>query len=286
MITDNNLLLADDNQNTSLVEQGFIKLMTWLHKQKQFTVEMLKKKEVKDFINATKDHLIKGIDKGIEKTQISDTLRNKLEESAGVFSSFKTFHEMNEAAGLLYTENGEIKPFEQFSNDVRKLNNSYNKQYLKAEYGFAVGSAQMATKWEKFSKKGNRYYLQYRTENDDLVRPEHRKLHNTTLPIDDPFWRKYYPPNGWGCRCDAVLVLKSKYTLSDSKEAIKIGDEATAGKHSEMFRFNPGIEQAAYPAYNGYTIKTCAACSKAGYPNAVNPKNELCKACKLIRKIK
>ncbi len=31
----------------------------------------------------------------------------------------------------------------------------------------------------------------------DRVRDSHRLLHNTTLPIDDPFWDSYIPPLGW-----------------------------------------------------------------------------------------
>ncbi|MCH4828902.1 hypothetical protein EJB19_004110 [Flavobacterium columnare] len=29
------------------------------------------------------------------------------------------------------------------------------------------------------------------------------------LPKDDPFWQKYYTPNGWRCRCHVVEVLAS-----------------------------------------------------------------------------
>jgi hypothetical protein len=28
--------------------------------------------------------------------------------------------------------------------------------------------------------------------------------HGVILPIDHPWWRTHYPPNGWNCRCTAV----------------------------------------------------------------------------------
>lgn len=39
---------------------------------------------------------------------------------------------------------------------------------------------------------------------DSLVhREEHEILEGTILPKDDPFWDEWYPPNGWGCNCNA-----------------------------------------------------------------------------------
>lgn len=35
-------------------------------------------------------------------------------------------------------------------------------------------------------------------------RPEHQKLNGLTLPAKHPFWKRYYPPNGWGCQCYVV----------------------------------------------------------------------------------
>ena len=35
-------------------------------------------------------------------------------------------------------------------------------------------------------------------------RPEHVKLDGLTLPAKHPLWKRYYPPNGWGCQCYVV----------------------------------------------------------------------------------
>ncbi|KAF5057826.1 Phage Mu protein F like protein [anaerobic digester metagenome] len=32
-------------------------------------------------------------------------------------------------------------------------------------------------------------------------RPHHVKLDGLILPAEHPFWKKHYPPNGWGCHC-------------------------------------------------------------------------------------
>lgn len=49
-------------------------------------------------------------------------------------------------------------------------------------------------------------YLRYEGILDSKIRPQHRRWHGTILPVDHPWWRTHYPPNGWKCRCDAVAV--------------------------------------------------------------------------------
>lgn len=143
----------------------------------------------------------------------------------------------------------------------------------------------MAAKWEDFMQDGDRYNLQYRTQRDKRVRPAHAALDRVTLPITDPFWQDYFPPNGWNCRCTVVQVLKEKYPVTPHDEAMTLGEEATAGDTRGIFHFNPGIEQKAFPDYNPYTIKRCRDCdiAKGNLTLAYIPDNELCAACKLIR---
>lgn len=258
--------------------------MKWLHGKRIFGAGMLGEKPVRRLIEETAVYLSKGIERGIVEEQPSEAMVSSLRESAGVFSGFKTFHEMKEAAGLLLDEKGGLKPFEQFSNDVQKINDAYNRHYLKTEYNFTVQSAQMAARWEDQQDDGEgRYLLQYRTAGDKKVRKAHQELEGITLPASDPFWDKYYPPNGFNCRCTVQKVRAAKYPATDGKEAMKAGDKATEGKYAEMFRFNPGKQRAAYPAYNSYTVKKCATCKKNGLKLAKIPSNELCAACPIIR---
>lgn len=260
--------------------------MHFLYRQKEMSVNLMRHPEVKQFVSTTASVLNKAVDEGIRTTPPSDKMAENLKNSNLVFSGFKTFHQLNEAFPSLLDADGNRKPFEQFLKEVQTVDETYNSQYLKAEYNFAVASAQMAAKWEKFAADGDRYHLQYRTAGDDKVRDSHDKLRNITLPVSSPFWDEYFPPNGWGCRCTVVQVRKSKYPVSNEQDALNKGSQATAGKHQELFRFNPGKQQACYPAYNPYTIKKCTTCSKNSFKLARVPDNELCAACKVIRQMK
>jgi len=116
----------------------------------------------------------------------------------------------------------------------------------------------MADRWENYSDS-DRYYLQYRTANDDRVRDSHAALHNITLPKGDAFWDKYFAPNGWRCRCTVVQVLASSNKASNSKKATEAGDKATtkiseSGKNKlDIFRFNPGKKKVLFPPEHPYS---------------------------------
>lgn len=248
----------------------------------QFRIEILETPKMRDFIEA---HAA-ALDSSFEKVAMSDTMRKRLQRSDYIFSGMKTFHELNEAFPSLLDENGNRKPFEQFLNDVQSIDSTYNRNYLRAEYNFVQASAQMAAKWEGFMQDGDRYNLQYRTAGDDKVRPEHAALDRVTLPITDPFWEEYYPPNGWNCRCTVVQVRKSKYPVTPHNEAMALGEEATGKDTKGIFRFNAGLEQKSVPDYNPYTIRRCKDCdiAKGNVKLVFIPDNELCAACKLLRK--
>nr|DAS68333.1 MAG TPA: minor capsid component [Caudoviricetes sp.] len=280
---------ADEEMDvdTASVEAAFALLMRWLHRQPEFTPEMLKDEEVQQFIRTHAEVLDDAVDFSIRQRPLDDISVQRLKESNYVFSGFKTFHELNEAFPSLLDKDGNRKPFERFLNDVQKINENYNKWYLKAEYNFAMSSADMAARWQGWwdDEDRDRYLLQYRTVGDKRVRKVHRALHNVTLPITSRFWDEYFPPNGWNCRCTVARVRKGKYPESDEAQAMLAGSQATAGKHQEMMRFNPGKQMACFPAYNPYTISKCKDCpNRPGKLKLAKvPGNELCAVCKVIK---
>ncbi len=184
--------------------------------------------------------------------EVPETLRYALENNGFIFSGLKTFHALREVGLSMLDDQGNVKPFDDFRKDVQQINKNYNVNWLNAEYKHALGSSLMAVKWNDLKQDTDRYFLQYRTAQDSRVRPEHAALDGITLPADDPFWSKYYPPNGWGCRCQAVQVRRSKYQPSDPKEAMKLGDEATETLKQQMFRYNAGTEMALFPPKHPY----------------------------------
>ena len=146
------------------------------------------------------------------------SLIQKFKKNLWQFSSAKTLAELEYINSLILDKNGKIKPEHQFMQDVKKANILFNRNYLQAEYQTAKRGVQMAHLWNKFLEQ-KEYYpnLVYRTVGDSRVRPEHAALNGVVKPIDDPFWKTYYPPNGWRCRCTVMNTAEkvSEGTFED-----------------------------------------------------------------------
>ena len=275
--------LPDDTRKR--LSSLFSGMMQAMFKQKgaTFSVDIVADPAAREFIEAHTATL----DESFSKVDMSEKMRRRLSRSNYIFSGMKTFHELHEAFPSMFDENGNRKSFERFLKDVRSIDQTYNVNYLRAEYNFVNASARAAAKWESFAEDGDRYNLQYRTQSDDKVRPEHAALNRVTLPPSDPFWEEFYPPNGWNCRCSVVQVLKSRYPTTPHDEAMGLGEMALQRDTKGIFRFNPGKQEKAIPDYNPYTIRRCRDCDIAqgnsGKLAAFIPDSELCQACHLVR---
>ena len=236
----------------------------FIHENNGISPEDLKKKSVSGLINETNRILSESISKSLQsglKYEVPQTMVTALNENVFVFSGMKTYHELKEASQLLVTEQGEIKSFQKFKEDVQAIHNKYNERYLEVEYNYAVHTAQMAVKWNDYEQDGDDYNLQFRTSGDDRVRADHAALNGTTLPPSDPFWDSYTPPLDWGCRCTMVQVLKNKYPASNTAEAQELGKKATTRIGADgtnklaMFRFNPGKTMKIFPDKHPYMAR-------------------------------
>jgi SPP1 gp7 family putative phage head morphogenesis protein len=244
------------------VEKAFKKL----HKKGGYKPKDLKTEiEYQTIIQETTEVL----SRAFQDNDLSEGMLKSLQKDTFLFSSLKVHSQLFEASRLLLTEEKKIKPFARFQRDVSKIKKDYNENYLEAEYDFAVGSGLTAQRWESF-KDGDRYLLQYRTAKDSRVRKTHKELHDITLPKTDSFWDKYFPPNGWRCRCTVAQVLARLSKKSNSKKANSSGAAATtqigkSGKNKlEIFRFNPGKSKVVFPPNHPYhKVKGAASIKKS-----------------------
>ncbi len=102
-------------------------MMKSLYKEQgaQLRIDILAEQPAQDFINAHADAL----NSGFRQVKMSDDMRQRLQRSNYIFSGIKTFHELNEAFPSLIDGNGNRKLFEQFLNDVQKIDQTYNQHY-------------------------------------------------------------------------------------------------------------------------------------------------------------
>lgn len=171
-------------------------------------------------------------------------LLKKLRESVFQFSAAKNHAQMKALSQALIDETGTLRSFSAFRFAAMEINNEFVDQWLRAEYNFAVASAQSASQWQTIqATKDVLPLLQYRTVGDERVRPDHLELEGVIRPVEDPFWDMYYPPNGWNCRCDVYQLSTGKITPLNS---------ITLPDLKPIFQYNPGKAGVAFPPGHPY----------------------------------
>ncbi|WP_435100819.1 phage head morphogenesis protein [Arhodomonas sp. AD133] len=80
---------------------------------------------------------------------------------------------------------------------------------LKTIYRSNMRSARAAGQWQRVQRhKDTHPYLLYLLGPSEQHRPQHVRWAGTMLPVDHPWWREHYPPNGWGCKCHVRQVSR------------------------------------------------------------------------------
>lgn len=79
---------------------------------------------------------------------------------------------------------------------------AYIDTIVRAHVGIAYGLAHRAA----YAGDPDLWGFEYATMEDERVRESHEILHGVRRRWDDEFWDLYWPPNGWGCRCQPVAL--------------------------------------------------------------------------------
>jgi SPP1 gp7 family putative phage head morphogenesis protein len=195
--------------------------------------------------------LYNGFGSTLDELQYSSeaySLLNDMRRNVYYFSGAKTYQqtrEISEQFKQLFSGKGEIKTLSDFKKGALEILKTYNVNYLTTEYNFAISQGLSANKWQEIVADKELYpNLTYHTVGDGRVRPEHAALDGTTRPINDSFWRKYYPPNGWNCRC-TVMQGSAEESITPKKD-IKIENVP------EIFRMNAGLDRIVYSKKHPY----------------------------------
>lgn len=114
---------------------------------------------------------------------------------------------------------------------------TFDPARLRLIYDTNTRQAYAAGLWERVERaKRTHPYLRYITRRDDRVRHEHAAWDNLVLPVDHPFWKTHWPPNGWRCRCRVMSLSQAEYDRGHSIE--RQGAERDAGAQGVYKRFN------------------------------------------------
>lgn len=206
-----------------------------------------------DLLAATTKTLLEGVYEGYGQNFTSvdwftpdSEMLTRITQNVFSFSAAKNYQQLRTMTEAMIDHEGKIRSFVDFKEQVGVINEKFNRNWLQTEYDTCIATATQSARWQEFqAQKHIMPYLRYQTAGDDSVRDEHRLLDGVIKHIDDPFWRTYYPPNGWNCRCEAVQVTDDNVSETP--------DKAIRGVHiAPMFRTNSGQTGLIFPKGHPY----------------------------------
>ncbi len=92
--------------------------------------------------------------------------------------------------------------------EVRKVQLGSPRR-LRTIYRANIRTARAVGQWDRIQRtKRALPYLVYLLGPSERHRPHHASKAGLVLPVDDPFWAAWYPPNGWSCKCHVRQVTR------------------------------------------------------------------------------
>jgi SPP1 gp7 family putative phage head morphogenesis protein len=184
---------------------------------------------------------------GIDYDTADQDFLDALRANVSTFSAAKDRAMLVELNAALLNADGTLRTFDEFKDAALKITEQYLKNYMKVEYNLAVTGAQMAAKWKTILANAEALpLLQFDAVIDGRTTEICRPLNGTILPINHPFWKRFYPPNHFNCR-STVRQLPYGTVTADSK----IPSADIPG----MFQTNLGERTLIFPTDHPYFIK-------------------------------
>lgn len=123
-----------------------------------------------------------------------------MQENVFFFAAHKTAHQLKDMNQLLIASTSKYD----FVKKALQVNEKYNNTWFNTEYGVTKRIARAGRDWKRIEESADIYpTLTFIAVQDGNTRRTHAALHGITRAVADAFWKTYYPPLDWSCRCRA-----------------------------------------------------------------------------------
>lgn len=204
-----------------------------------------------------------------------DSFLAALRHSNEVFAAFKV-HSMSERmAARLLNPDGTLKPFRQWTDDVKSISSHYVSAWLRTEYDTALIRAHNAADWQQFIRDADVMpNLRWMPTTSPTPESSHRAFweRKLTLPVSDPFWNEHHPGDRWNCKCSLEQT--------DDPPTPELKAEFAGEAPQPGLTNNPGKDGHTFSQDHPYFPKSCASC---GFYKKASIKNHLLPAFLNIR---
>lgn len=170
----------------------------------------------------------------------------ELHDSAQIFSGAKTYQFTKELEELKKT----VKSRAEFKTEAKKVYDKY-ETWGDSETQTTLSQAMQAKEWEKIQNDSKLFpKLRYSAIIDGATSDICAPLNGIVLPVDDPFWKKFYPLNHYNCRC-IVTQETSEIRVTPQERATKLSGY-TNENMDKSFKNNVGITGMIFSKHHPY----------------------------------
>lgn len=178
---------------------------------------------------------------------------HELRTNNEVYSAFRSHRMGRDMAAKMLDEDGKLKSFTKFREDVKPIADHHVKQWLETEYNTAVRRAHLAEKWKTYEDDRDifpnlRWVESWAVQKDK----EHFDFRNTIAPVNDPFWDAHRPGDRWGCKCGLEQT--------DEETNIPASASGKGGDPSPGLEENPAKTKRLFSDKGPFFPASCASC--------------------------
>jgi len=143
---------------------------------------------------------------------------------------------------------------------------------LRTIYRANLRTARAAGQWERIQRtKRALPYLVYLLGPSIRHRPTHEAKEGLVLPVDDPFWAQWFPPNGWGCKCHVRQITRREAEGRGISDSPNIPTRQVFNSRTGELRQIPSGIDPGWETNPGLTRQRHAEQFLAGRLDAVDP---------------
>ncbi|MCF6432918.1 phage minor head protein [Leisingera sp. MMG026] len=142
------------------------------------------------------------------QVDVLQTIRDELQKAIDDGVPFEQFQKNLEPRLRRMGWWGVKEQVDPITGEVRKVRLGSPRR-LKTIYRANLRSARAAGQWDRIQRSKRALpYLVYLLGPSQRHRLTHEAKNGLVLPVDDPFWQTWYPPNGWGCKCHVRQITR------------------------------------------------------------------------------
>ena len=169
---------------------------------------------------------------------------NALKTNVWQFSAAKTHTQLRDMGkALLKPDSNGFRDFKDFKLEAQRISGMH-LTWLRTEYDTAVGGGQMASKWVYIQETKSTFpYIQFDAILDGNTTDLCASLDGVIKLVDDPFVKKYYPPNHFNCRLTVRQLTEGKITPDEGTPSPEI---------PKMFATNLAENGLVFPVDHAY----------------------------------